>query len=314
MNELIPVLQNFIGLDNAAIVEFITDWGGPLGSWIVLQLVFIFAGLRQGLQLALIATIAFVTNSWLKWVFMEPRPFHINHDLVALGGVGDFGMPSGHAQGAAAFWGALGWLWRRRVWLLVSLISFAIVVGMTRIYLAAHSPAQVVVGLGLGFAIAYVVLARWDRLVERLSSIAWETRWWLLAAAIAITLLVGELILSFNSGFVAPQRWIEGFARAEGIDTATAADLLLFVNSTLIIGGIGAGFGALALLNERWSCEIAGAKSRWLCFLGAIVGNVLALTALGFALEQRIAVLGFAVSVLYPLVALYLPMRIFRAR
>ena len=37
MNEFIPVLQSLIGLDNHAYVEWLTDWGGPLGAWIVLQ-------------------------------------------------------------------------------------------------------------------------------------------------------------------------------------------------------------------------------------------------------------------------------------
>ncbi len=314
MNELIPLLQELIGLDQHKAVEFVTNWGGPLGSWIVLQLMMIFVGVSAGLKLALIATIAFVTNSWLKWIIAEPRPFHTDSEIVAFGAVGDFGMPSGHAQGAAAFWGGLAWMWRSKRWLFIALVLFALTVGLTRVYLGAHSPAQVLVGLALGFVVAYVVLVTWPKLTERLSLVSWDMRWLLLAGVSMAALLVSEIILALNAGFVVPEAWIEGYMRAEGVDGATAEDLSLFTNSSLLIVGMGSGFGALALLHERWSCAIETLSQKWLAFGAAVVINLVLIVGLGISLGSDLAVLVFAIALLQPVLVLYLPMRLLHRR
>ena len=310
MNEWIPGLQHFVGLEYEPLVTFITDWGGPLGTWIVLQLVVIFAGLSAGLRLALIATIAFITNGWLKWSFLEPRPFHVNHELVTFGAERGFGMPSGHAQGAAAFWGAMGWMWRQKTGALLGLVLFAIVVGLTRVYLGLHSPLQVMVGLLFGFVIAYIVLAAWPRMSQGLQAVTWARRWLILAAGIGLMFAVSEIILSLGDGFVVPQLWIEGYARAEGVTHVSADDLAFFSNPTVLIGGMGAGYGAMALLAEKWPIELMQMRLKWLALLGAVLMNGLFIGVIGLLLGLEVGALAFFMAFLHPLLTLYLPMRL----
>ena len=314
MNEFIPVLQSLIGLDNHAYVEWLTDWGGPLGAWIVLQFVCIFAGWRITFRIAFLAALTYLTNSWLKWLFVEPRPFHIDHELTNFGAVGDFGMPSGHAQGAAAFWGGLAIEWRRYRVVLVALLSLAIAVGLTRIYLAVHSPAQVLVGLVIGFATIAVVFTLWERVTTTLSQLSFSQQWLTLVVVMVAAIGVSEFLLYMQADFVIPQLWIEGFAKADGLETVAPAELNLFANSAPLMVGLGGGFAAVAILHQRWPATLTTTSQRWLCVLAALLLNLLVIAALGSAFASGIAYLLFPVTFLQPIVALYFPMRLLHLR
>ena len=120
-------LQQWLGIGATGIVEAITDAGGPVGWLIALHLVFVWAGIHRGLQLSLIAAITLISNTWLKILIAEPRPYWVINDLQALRTTTGFGMPSGHAQGAMAFWGYLAILARRAAPLVALLLVLLVI-------------------------------------------------------------------------------------------------------------------------------------------------------------------------------------------
>jgi membrane-associated phospholipid phosphatase len=105
------------------------------GEWLLLpMLIFSFAGTEQlyllfipalywcidtrlGLRVSLILSVSIGLNAVLKLVFHQPRPFWYSDQVQAKALETSFGIPSGHAQNAAAGLGMLAasvkrtWAW-----------------------------------------------------------------------------------------------------------------------------------------------------------------------------------------------------------
>ncbi len=96
-----------------------------------------------------------MTASWLsllgKEVVERPRPQGLVDDLVVRDDASGFGYPSSHAAVAfavaAALSAALPRQWRLLAW------ALAAVVGLARLYVGVHWPADVVGGAALGIAV-----------------------------------------------------------------------------------------------------------------------------------------------------------------
>jgi undecaprenyl-diphosphatase len=144
------------------------------GGWGALTLVPLLAAertRRMGRSLALVlatqATLVFV----LKRLFMRERPFGSLRGVHALvfDAPRDFSFPSGHAAGSFAFAVFLGAVllegaarretesqrWGLRAAAL-GLLVFAVGVGLSRIALGVHFPADVLAGAAIGTVVAAV--------------------------------------------------------------------------------------------------------------------------------------------------------------
>jgi len=113
----------------------------PIGYWLWDKKMFT--------RLAILIGIVGISNSFLKDLFLDPRPplaFALDN------GVGEsFGLPSGHAQVATAMW-----LWLayeiKRPWAWGAAAIIAAGVGFSRIYLGVHDVEDVLAGTLLGLA------------------------------------------------------------------------------------------------------------------------------------------------------------------
>ncbi|HMN61370.1 MAG TPA: phosphatase PAP2 family protein, partial [Anaerolinea sp.] len=61
-----------------------------------------------GLRIGLILTVSGSVNAMLKLAFHTPRPYWVDPHVQAWSTEASFGLPSGHAQNAAAIWGLAG--------------------------------------------------------------------------------------------------------------------------------------------------------------------------------------------------------------
>ncbi len=117
----------------------------PLGYWLWDKALFT--------RLALLIGLVGLSNTFLKELFMDPRP----PIAFALDGrVGDsFGFPSGHAQIAVAMWFYLA-MEVRRPWAWAVAAVLAVGVCFSRIYLGVHDVEDVLGGAALGLACIYI--------------------------------------------------------------------------------------------------------------------------------------------------------------
>jgi membrane-associated phospholipid phosphatase len=121
----------------------------------------------DALTLIVTVTGSVAVNTLLKLVFARPRPevfppLTVEHS---------YSFPSGHTSMAVAFYGLVAvLLWRahHRGWALLS-GSWVLAVALSRVYLGAHYPSDVLGSLTLGVIWIFAVMVVYDRYQRRLS-------------------------------------------------------------------------------------------------------------------------------------------------
>ncbi|MBI5832497.1 MAG: phosphatase PAP2 family protein [Armatimonadetes bacterium] len=110
---------------------------------------------RLGRRLAVRFMLSACLNSWVKSLFMRPRPFEQSAYIRPIVTEHSPGIPSGHAQHAVTVWGSLA-RWLRRRWLTVGVVVFCLSMGLSRMVAGVHYPQDVLTGwlLGLGLIVA----------------------------------------------------------------------------------------------------------------------------------------------------------------
>ncbi|MBI5652335.1 MAG: phosphatase PAP2 family protein [Chloroflexi bacterium] len=108
-----------------------------------------------GLRLGVILMFSTYVNQTLKDFFAAPRPYQVDNKLYAPFKTTGYGIPSGHSQSTATFWGFFATQLKTRVaWIIAIAIPFF--VGIGRMYLGDHFPQDVLLGWMLGIVIVAV--------------------------------------------------------------------------------------------------------------------------------------------------------------
>jgi len=138
-----------------------------------------------GLRFLLVLLFSGYLNTGLKDFFHTPRPA-MEQVWLATPPDGSYAFPSGHTQNAAVLWSYLAGHYRR--WpLLVAAIVVIPLVALSRLYLGAHWPVDVVGGIAIGIGLVWLALTlyrTWDR--RSLSLPLWAQ----LALGVAVPLIL----------------------------------------------------------------------------------------------------------------------------
>lgn len=120
---------------------------------------------REVTFLMLAFGLGYLINSIiLKDVFARPRPDLSLSQVILVGKPEtDFSFPSGHSFVAALLAVLTA---RKKDSLLAFFVPFTLLTGISRIYLGAHYPSDVLVGLGLGFLYGLTVNSVVDKFIE----------------------------------------------------------------------------------------------------------------------------------------------------
>ncbi|MBE7019170.1 MAG: phosphatase PAP2 family protein [Ruminococcaceae bacterium] len=132
---------------------------------IVLIAVWYFMVQKEGAyRLCFLTICSLGINGILKNLFHIPRPFHTGKvTCVRPETATGYSFPSGHTQNISTWTTALARLLRKR-WLLITAIIVSVAIGCSRMYLGAHYPSDVIVGLILGISIGILGSALYEKL------------------------------------------------------------------------------------------------------------------------------------------------------
>jgi membrane-associated phospholipid phosphatase len=201
-------LQDAVPASLRPVLDAASYAGGTLGWLLVIALAFWWSGSRLGVRVALVASASAVTNILLKWIFLQPRPYFVTDRIAALEASDGFGMPSGHAQGSAATWGAVArWGGARWLWMVGGAATF--LAGVARVFYGVHSALQVACGWLLG-AVVVLAASAIERPLGRWWSKASPAARWSIAILPAAMLFATGLLLRelIFAGWEAPVEWV----------------------------------------------------------------------------------------------------------
>ncbi len=160
----IATLQGFRTPELDALFRFFTFLGDEEFYILLFSVVFWCVHAGSGARLAVLFLLSAFTNGVVKDVLRHPRPVDLN-PAVQLSSWEGYGLPSGHAQNAAAVWGFVA-LWARRPWVWIAAGLLTFLIGLSRIYLGVHFPTDVLGGWLLGAGLL-AIFSVWSRTIER---------------------------------------------------------------------------------------------------------------------------------------------------
>lgn len=128
---------------------------GSIFLWIFfLAVIFFRKDKKLFFELAAAIIISVGISGFLKFTFVRPRPFDSLQNVHLLDAKPDPSFPSNHAANAFAGAGIFSKHYKKFIWIFYFL---AVLVSISRIYVGAHYPSDVIAGVLLGTGISWLV-------------------------------------------------------------------------------------------------------------------------------------------------------------
>ncbi len=114
---------------------------------------FIYWGIdkRKGEKIGASIMLAAVMTPFLKNIFKRLRPYQCSDKIELLRDVDGYSFPSGHSSTSASLFSSVAMMFKESKALQVLAIVMPFLVAFSRIYLGAHWPTDVIVGLAVGY-------------------------------------------------------------------------------------------------------------------------------------------------------------------
>ncbi len=114
----------------------------------------------KGYYLLSVSFVGTILSQGLKLICRVPRPWVKDPTFTvvesAKSGATGYSFPSGHTQGATCTYGGLARM-AKKPWLCWAFVALVVLIGFSRMYLGAHYPSDVGVGLVLGTAAVLIL-------------------------------------------------------------------------------------------------------------------------------------------------------------
>jgi membrane-associated phospholipid phosphatase len=121
---------------------------------VFLPLIYWSVDTTLGLRLGFLLLFGTGFNEIAKLALHGPRPYWVSTNVRGLASETSFGVPSGHSQISAGFWGMVA-ANMRKVWVWILALLLILLIGLSRLYLGVHFPHDVLIGWALGFLILW---------------------------------------------------------------------------------------------------------------------------------------------------------------
>ncbi len=189
-----------------AVFQFFTYFGEETLFMVIAMAFYWCIDKKTGYLLLYVSFLGNLVNTFLKLIFLVPRPWVLDSNFTivesARAQATGYSFPSGHTQNAA---GMLLGITRARKerWIRIVCVALTLLVALSRMYLGVHTPADVLVSLGVALLLVLAVYP----LLER----AWRNAKWF-APLIGVLLLVGAALILYIELVPMPANAIEAFS------------------------------------------------------------------------------------------------------
>ena len=202
---------------------------------------------KRGERIGAAVVLASVSIGMLKNIFSRVRPWAASGRIGLLRDVDGFSFPSGHSANCTALYPTTAYEFRKQKWLRWVAVLAPLLCGLSRCYVGAHWPTDVLVGLGVGLAVFAAVEFGMARLKNRYG---FYLALIVIGAAGMLYCRTGDYYNSFGMlvGFVLGLRFEEKHIRFENtaslalalLRTAVGGLLYVVLNSLMkpALGGI----------------------------------------------------------------------------
>ena len=266
-------------------MKFFSVLGSEIFFLLLLPLVYWNIDRRIGARLGVLLIGSVVINDLLKVAFALPRPFW-SRGIGQLAPTPEtsFGFPSGHAQSTAALWTFVALQTKRpRLWVPLAFVLL-VLVALSRLFLGAHYPLDVVGGALFGYALLWAFL----RLEKPLSRAIGHSLPLQFVALVVACALVGAFYWLATRRLITPEQTSLGF---ETYREAIAG--LSFAKRIGALFGLGAGLMAASRV-VPFAVEATTAQKIGRFLLGiAVLGALRIATSKLFPVNLPLAFAGY---------------------
>ncbi len=169
----------------------ITNSGSHPFYFILASIIFWCYSKKTGIRAMYVILLSAFLAIFAKNIFAMPRPPERLHKITADG----FGLPSGHAQASAGFWGYLGKITGDQKIVIIGAAA-VILISLSRVYLGVHYAGDVIAGIFFGLLIAlaflkaesYIIKWKISRVKKYSFAVIFPSVLMILSAAFGITL------------------------------------------------------------------------------------------------------------------------------
>jgi len=262
-------------------MEFFTFLGSDNFFFIVLPLVYWSVDAGVGLRVAFILATSDSLKVIFKLLFADPRPYWISPRVQALSAESSFGIPSGHAQNAAALWSIMAAGVRKR-WAWITAFVLVFFIGFSRLYLGVHFVHDVIAGWLVGYAILLAFMRFWDPVAAWLKTKT-PGQQVMIAFLVSLLIIVTGVLSSLHlDGYVFPAAWTENALRSGPLPEPASIEGIITTAGSLF--GLAAGAAWIA----SWGgYQTAGpVEKRALRYVIGLIGVVILWEGLGAVLPR----------------------------
>lgn len=187
-------------------MEFLTFLGTENFFLLVLPMIYWSINANLGMRVGFVLITSVYLNGIFKMLFAGPRPYWVSDKVIPFVAEPSFGVPSNHAQTAVAVWGILAARVRKQ-WAWIAAIALMFFIGVSRWYLGAHFPHDVIIGWLIGGVLLWAFLRFWNPVEDWLIQKTSGTQV-LIAFIVSIFFVaLGAISVGRLAGYSFPAEW-----------------------------------------------------------------------------------------------------------
>jgi membrane-associated phospholipid phosphatase len=204
-------------------MKFFSQLGTEEFFLAILPLIYWSVNASLGLRVGFILMTSDILNFTAKVLFAGPRPYWLSSHVKGLWPETTFGAPSGHAQSAMSIWGTIA-LSTRKTWVRITTTVLILLIGLSRIFLGAHFPHDVLAGWLLGAVLLFLFTRYWEPASAWFAKRTTGQQVWYAFLASVVFILIGSSALALKRDFQIPEQWASNalLTGTEAIDPVNA--------------------------------------------------------------------------------------------